>query len=310
MSQMAQRVPPELGQARERFLDLVAEVRPELHRYCARLTGSVVDGEDIVQEALARAFYALSLGTDLPPLRPWLFRVAHNAAVDHLRRYEQRHVEPQAEVEVAEGGDDERPDPLVVRAALGSFLSLPVVQRSAVVLKDVLGHSLAETADTMGSTVPAVKAALWRGRAALKKQRQADAGAGPPLDGEPSALVPFDPEERRRLSRYAALFNARDWEGLKALLAEECRLDLVSRAARRGQEVHGYFARYAAEPEVALSVGTVEGRPALLLSPQAGAAPAYFLLLRWEGERVALIRDYRYAPYVIAEASLTRVSAA
>ena len=53
-------MPPEFGKARERFLELVAEVRPELHRYCARVTGSVVDGEDIVQEALAKAFYAIS----------------------------------------------------------------------------------------------------------------------------------------------------------------------------------------------------------------------------------------------------------
>ena len=45
-----------LGQARAGFEKLVAEIRPELHRYCARMTGSVIDGEDIVQDTLARRF--------------------------------------------------------------------------------------------------------------------------------------------------------------------------------------------------------------------------------------------------------------
>ena len=57
-----------LHEARQRFLELVAEVRPDLHRYCARMTGSIADGEDIVQETLARAYYALAEVETLPPL--------------------------------------------------------------------------------------------------------------------------------------------------------------------------------------------------------------------------------------------------
>src|SRR5271169_6601159 len=56
--------PPALVEAREQFLKMVDSLRPELHRYCARLTGSVIEGEDIVQEALAKAFYTLSLWPD------------------------------------------------------------------------------------------------------------------------------------------------------------------------------------------------------------------------------------------------------
>ncbi len=85
--------PPELAQARERFLELVAEIRPELHRYCARLTGSIVDGEDVVQDTLAKAYYAVSMAAEMPPLRPLLFKIAHNTALDVLRRYERRNVE-------------------------------------------------------------------------------------------------------------------------------------------------------------------------------------------------------------------------
>ena len=80
----------ELHEARRRFLALVADVRPELHRYCARMTGSVIDGEDIVQDTLARAYYALSEMASPPPLRPWLFSIAHNRALDHLRRYDRK----------------------------------------------------------------------------------------------------------------------------------------------------------------------------------------------------------------------------
>ena len=67
---------PELAAARERFLEFVADVRPDLHRYCSRLVGSAIDGEDVLQEALAKAYYALSLSPEVPALRPWLLRIA------------------------------------------------------------------------------------------------------------------------------------------------------------------------------------------------------------------------------------------
>src|SRR5215510_10609013 len=139
-----------VARAREEFLAMVGELRPELHRYCARLTGSVIEGEDIVQETLARAFYTLGLHTETPPLRPWLFRIAHNAAMDFLKSHGHRMTDVQGDFEDVAGFDD-APDPAVVRAALVRFLALPVTQRSAVILKDVLGHSLAETAETMGT---------------------------------------------------------------------------------------------------------------------------------------------------------------
>src|SRR4051794_36384023 len=90
-------VPAELAAAREQFLAMVSDARPGLHRYCSRLVGSAIDGEDVVQETLAKAFYALSLSPELPPLEPWLLRIAHNTAIDFLRRYERRFVELVAE---------------------------------------------------------------------------------------------------------------------------------------------------------------------------------------------------------------------
>src|SRR5262244_4356835 len=90
---------PAIAEARQRFMDLVAEVRPELHRYCARMTGSVFDGEDVVQDTLAKAWYALAEMEAPPPLRPWLYRIAYNTAMDFLRRYEHRNVDSTADLE-------------------------------------------------------------------------------------------------------------------------------------------------------------------------------------------------------------------
>src|ERR1700694_1961811 len=75
---------------REAFERLLAELRPKLHRYCARMTGSVIDGEDVVQEALVKALEALPEAGSMAYPEGWLFRIAHNAALDFLRRRARR----------------------------------------------------------------------------------------------------------------------------------------------------------------------------------------------------------------------------
>jgi RNA polymerase sigma factor (sigma-70 family) len=288
------KIPTELSAARERFLELVAELRPELHRYCSRLVGSAIDGEDVVQESLAKALYALGMQPELPPLRPWLLRIAHNTAIDFLRRYDRRFVEPRAEPpEDLRAAQPLLPD--VMRASLSSFVALPLMQRSAVILKDVLGCSLEEIAETTGHTVPAVKAALVRGRASLQAQAEPE-------------LVPWrdhpetSAEERALLDRYCALFNARDWPGVQALLSEECRLDLVAKASRRGRNQIGqYFGNYANE-DTRLQVARVEGRHLLAVyRPASSPRPTYVIALESDGQAVSLIRDYRYVPYLVQE---------
>src|ERR1700758_5306015 len=131
---------PAMMESRDQFMELIDAIRPELHRYCARMTGSVFDGEDVVQDTLAKAYFALGQMLQPPNLRPWLFRIAHNTAMDFLKRYERAHVEPAAEVPERAEPDDSGVDPLLVEAALGAFTELPPVQRSAVILKDVLGQ--------------------------------------------------------------------------------------------------------------------------------------------------------------------------
>ena len=102
---------------REELLALAAELRPDLHRYCARLMGSVIDGEDVVQDTLIRAFAALEDLEEAPQLRPWLFRIAHNWGLDLLRSRDVRMAEPiDAAADVA---DSVQPDPLEADAQGG-----------------------------------------------------------------------------------------------------------------------------------------------------------------------------------------------
>src|SRR4030088_802000 len=65
---------------------LLVAMRPKLHRYCARMTGSVIDGEDVIQEAMLKALEAFSPAGPVANLEGWTFRIAHNAALDFLRR--------------------------------------------------------------------------------------------------------------------------------------------------------------------------------------------------------------------------------
>jgi RNA polymerase sigma factor (sigma-70 family) len=151
---------------REKLLALAGELRPDLHRYCARLLGSVIDGEDVVQDTLIRAFVALQ-DLDEAPLRPWLFRIAHNRALDLLRSREVRVAEPiDAAAEVA---DPAQPDPLemlmrkeAVKTAVSRFLELPTLQRSVVILKDVLDESLTEIAGLLDLSVDGVIPTVMR----------------------------------------------------------------------------------------------------------------------------------------------------
>ncbi len=288
-----------LEQGRREFLALVDHIRPELHRYCTRMTGSVADGEDVVQETLARACYELPQLRTLPPLRPWLFRIAHNRAIDHWRHEAYRASESlDAALEVADEPQHE-PDHVLarnqaVRAAISSFLELAPAQRGCVILKDVLEHSIEEIAEELGLSVAAVKAALHRGRAAL--QAQTEVAPAPTARGrEPSTA----------LSRYASLFNAHDWDGVRSLLAEDVRLDLVSQRKSAGRrDVSTYFNNYQRAADSHLVPAWLNGREVLAVLPSAAAAlPRYFIELGWREGQVVTIRDFRYVPYIVQDAA-------
>jgi RNA polymerase sigma-70 factor, ECF subfamily len=302
-----------LVETRREFLALVADLRPELHRYCARMVGSIADGEDIVQEALARAYYALPEfpmgrspsapeamdgreGSAFPPLRPWLFRIAHNRALDHLRRYEHRMGQslesaPDSTIDEAADPEDVLAREHALRAAVSRFVELAPAQRSCVILKDVLGHSLEEIAQLLELSIAAVKAALHRGRLRLRDELTNVAEV---------AARPASPV----VARYAELFNARDWDGVRAMLTDDVRLDLVQRSQRAGRrDVGVYFTNYDQVTDWRLRPAWLDGVEVLaVFRKPEDERPGYFIELTAIDGRIAVIRDFRYVPYVAREA--------
>jgi RNA polymerase sigma factor (sigma-70 family) len=281
------------------LLALANELRPELHRYCARLMGSVIDGEDVVQDTLVRALVALQGLEELPPLRPWLFRIAHNRAVDLLRSSAVRKAEPiEAASDVA---DLSRPDPVemlmreeAVKTAVSLFAQLPILQRSVVILKDVLDESLTEIATHLDLTVDSVKGHLARGRAQLRKiNEQADR----PLGVQPASAA---------VTRYVALFNQRNWDDLRALLADDVKLNQSSRPIRVGASEVGLFFTYYAEYDyVRLAPAWLDGREVIaVFTEETNPKPSYMMWLEWRDGQISFIHDYRYVRYLLADAEL------
>ncbi len=280
------------------FENLLVELRPKLHRYCARMTGSVIDGEDVLQEALVKAIKARAGAGEIAQPERWLFRIAHNAALDFLRRRaraeaRQSHEDPEMIVDP----EEERPDPELVSTSLRTFMRLPTVQRSSVILMDVLGYSLGEIGTIMDASVPAVKSALHRGRSRLHEI------ASEPEDATPPAL---STRERTLLAGYIDRFNARDYDAVRSMLAEEVRLDLVSRRHLVGKaEVERYFTNYAKTTPRTFEPGFVDGHPAILVYEDVEPGiVSYFILLSWSGSTVMHIRDFLYASYALDGATI------
>ena len=273
---------------------LLVATRPKLHRYCARMVGSVVDGEDVLQDALTKAMEAHSTAGSIGNPEGWLFRIAHNTALDFLRRRKREEtLRGAAEVDMMVDPLDAVASRQIAATSLRTFMRLAVAQRSSVILMDVLGCSLKEICEVMDCSLPAAKAALHRGRAQLREI------ADEPEDAPQQRLSAAD---RARLGAYVAHFNARDFDAIRAMIADDVRLDLVSRTQMQGKaEVSRYFGNYAKVSDWHLVPGLVEGHPAILVFDpnEPDSKPKYFMLLGWAAGQVATIRDFRHAPYVI-----------
>jgi RNA polymerase sigma-70 factor, ECF subfamily len=285
---------PDAPAAAGGFDGLLARMRPRLHRYCARMVGSVIDGEDVLQDALIKAVESHATAGAIGNPEGWLFRIAHNTALDFLRRRNRQEALRSAEeVDMIADPADAVLSRQIASASLRTFMRLPVAQRASVILMDVLGCSLTEICEVMDFSLPAVKAALHRGRAQLREL------ADEPDDRPPPTLSDAD---RKRLGVYVAHFNARDFDAIRAMIADDVRLDLVNRTRMNGKaEVSKYFGNYSKVSDWHLVSGLVEGHPAILVFDpnEPGSAPKYFMLLQWSADKVATIRDFRHAAYVI-----------
>jgi RNA polymerase sigma-70 factor, ECF subfamily len=275
----------------------IERLRPRLHRYCARMVGSALDGEDIVQESLLRA---LESGVSQPPIvnfEGWLFRIAHNLALDFLRRRARRaDTQGEGDVEMIEHPVDEQARRDAAAATLSTFMQIPASQRSVVILFDVLEYSAEEIGEILDTTVPAVKSVLQRGRSRLRALANDATELG--------RRIPLPAAEQQLLRTYVDLFNARDFDTLRTMLAADVRLDLVNRQQLQGPAVGRYFARYGERQGWRAWPGVVDGCPAVMMQQdeRSDGQPDYFVVLTWSGERVSRIRDFFFARYAIADA--------
>jgi len=281
-----------IAAADQAFEAKLGAMRPRLHRYCARMTGSTIDGEDVVQDALMKAFAARASFGALDNAESWLLRIAHNAALDFLRRRARQPIlEDEEALDLVAAADP--PDPEIAETSLKTFLLLPALQRSAVILRDVLGHSQEEAAAITQVSAAALKSALQRGRERLRALARAPQAPG---------VVAIDAASRARLSAYVEGFRTGDFDAVRAMLAEDVRLDLVARLKRQGKgEVGEYLGRYAATRQWAFGAAVIDGQAAMLVYDHdvSLSTPAYFVALAFDADRVVAIRDYLFTRYVL-----------
>jgi RNA polymerase sigma-70 factor (ECF subfamily) len=253
------------------------------------MTGSAVDGEDVLQDTFVKALRARAEGGGVDNVEGWLFRIAHNASLDFLRHRARYNVIPLTE--------DVEATPLpaadIVAVGFRTFLQLPELQRCAVILKDVLGHSVEDIAGIAECTPAAAKSALQRGRLALRQLVQMP---------EDTRLPLMSDADRQKMSAYVHLFRNGDFDAIRAMLADDVKLELVNRLKLEGRDKIGpYFTRYAEVTKWRFALGAVEGWPVMLVFDSTGSMerPAHFVLVDWRNDRIATIRDFLFAPYVL-----------
>jgi RNA polymerase sigma-70 factor (ECF subfamily) len=295
-------VPPDLDKGRFEarylaFLETVKQLRPRLHRYCARMTGSAIDGEDVVQESLFEAYRKLDQFDGSRPLQPWLYRIAHNRCIDFLRRRAVRHrAETFVATEVAETVPSAQTAGVILDHAVEHLvITLPPKERACVLLKDVLDYSLEEIAELVDSTVGGVKAALSRSRAKLRSA---------PM---PARTRLVDTETNQLLQQYVERFNRQDWAGLRELISADARVRVADRYAGSFSDAP-YFGTYERWPvPLKTAVGNVDGAPVIVILRREGELwkPRGAVRLRVVDQRITHIFDYFPCPWLLESAELT-----
>lgn len=281
------------------FIESIANLRPRMHRYCARMTGSALDGEDVMQEAILEAYLKLGSFDASRPLGPWLLRIAHNRCIDFLRR---RQVRREAEAEAAPQAlisPSEAVGKGVDRAIERLVIVLPPKERACVLLKDVFDYSLEEIADLVDSTTGGVKAALNRARGKL-----AMAPDGRLLTRKLSE------EDLDLLRLYVDRFNQRDWQGVRELASADARLTVADCFAGRLAD-SPYFVEYE-RPIIPwrMALGEADGETVVVIlrDDPRGAIPFSAIRVGLADGKIVSITDYIKCSWIPETAifSLTR----
>ena len=221
------------------FRELTDPCRRELELHCYRILGSLQDAEDMLQETLLAAWRSLDEFQGRASLRTWLYRIATNRCLNLLRSKARRPAEevppmpepppPTRRSEpvwlqpypdlLLEGLPDTAPGPAAryqtkeatALAFVAGLQRLPPLQRTALVLRDVLGFSVSESAAILQTGEASVKGALQRARAELAER---------PIDSS-RAPAPDAPQEREIVGRFADAVDRGDTQAVVALLADD-----------------------------------------------------------------------------------------
>ncbi len=157
------------------FEVLVSRYHSRLLAFCRHLLGSREDAEDVLQEVLSAAFNAI-LDDDRPiNVRPWLYRIARNRSLNHLRRIQAVGVDSM-DIHLSEHGAttaDKVHEREEFRLLVGDIHGLPETQRTALVLREMDALSYEQIAEAMETTVPSVKSLLVRARVSLAEAAEA-----------------------------------------------------------------------------------------------------------------------------------------
>lgn len=228
-------------------------------------------------------------------MRPWLFRIAHRRCIDFLRRRKARqHAEEgYVEDEVVLPAEPAGRGPS--RALEHLVLHLPPKERACVLLKDVFDYSLEEIAGLVDTTVGGVKAALSRGRSKLAALPSPPAGS--------AAGAPHDPALAKLLTRYAELFNQRDWDGVRALTSADARLR-VSDCFDGYLSESPYFVEFERSKDPwRIAPSVFEGESVLIVSfaIDGNWHAEYPVRIETNGTRITAITDYYACPWILQQ---------
>jgi RNA polymerase sigma-70 factor (ECF subfamily) len=220
--------------------------RRELFAYCYRMTGSVSDAEDLVQDVYLRAWQAFDRFENRSSVRTWMYRIATNACLSALQRSRRRPLpsglgppssDPRGVPAPPPAGVawldpvpdrlvvDERADPAEVVAArhsvrlalVAALQLLPARQRAALIFCEVLGLPAAEAARILGVSPAAVKSLLQRARARIDQAALTDADIAEPTDAGAG----------RVLDQYIDAFRRSDPAAIERLLADDAVLEMT-----------------------------------------------------------------------------------